>query len=157
MPVSIADFNRQRRTFTMESDLGPVQWTYFPYRMTLAREAEIQRISAEMVRTANSLQVAADANDAEAIVTLSGMLDQGHELLVGQFCELVAATDMVGPLHAEIDPVTMEGIGEPIVPAWETIPIKPETVRHFSSRYIREVLDAITVDARPKETPTPTR
>lgn len=170
MPVSFADFHKQARVLTIESEIGPVRWSYRPYRMTLAREAEIQRLSLETQQKADALlkltnlyaEAAAKGDDnasakiEETAGKLSALLAEAQEALVAQFCELVATTDMVGPLHAEIDPITMEGIGDPIVPAGETVPITLETVRCFSTRYIKEIMQAIALDARPKEaTPTP--
>lgn len=170
MPVSFAEFHKQTRSLTIESELGPVVWAYYPYKMTLAREAEINRLALDVQQKADALQVvvraqaeaaakgdeAAAAKVEEAATQMAALLDQAQEALAMQFCELVARTDMIGPLHAKIDPITMEGIGEPIVPDGETVPIRLETVRCFSSRYIKEIFEAITVDARPKEkTPTP--
>lgn len=136
MPISIADLAQSRRTFTMVTDFGPVQWTYRPYQMTPAREAEIERIVAR-------------ANSAEQDGGIAN-IDRGIDKLVIQFCDIVEATDLIGPLYRKTDPHTGMGIGEPIVDAGVTVPIEPNTVRHFSGRFIVDVLRAIGVDSRPK-------
>lgn len=137
MPISIADLAQARRTFTMSTDWGPVQWTYRPYQMTPAREAEIERIVAK-------------ANSAEQDGAIAN-IDRGIDKLVIQFCEIVEATDLIGPLYKKTDPSTGMGIGEPVVEAGVTVPITPMTVRHFSGRFIIDVLRAIGVDSRPKK------
>lgn len=137
MPISIADLAQSRRTFTMPTEWGPVQWTYRPYQMTPAREAEIERIVAK-------------ANEAETDGAIAN-IDRGVDKLVIQFCEIVEATDMIGPLYKKTDPKTGMGVGEPVVEAGETVPINPQTVRHFSGRFIIDVLRAIGVDSRPKK------
>lgn len=121
----------------MNTEWGPVQWTYRPYQMTPAREAEIERIVAK-------------ANEAEQDGGIAN-IERGVDKLVIQFCEIVEATDMVGPLYPAVDARTGMGRGEPIVPAGEVVPIEPRTVRHFSGRFIVDVLRAIGVDSRPKK------
>ena len=137
MPISIADLAQSRRTFTMTTEWGPVQWTYRPYQMTPAREAEIERIVAK-------------ANEAETDGAIAN-IERGVDKLVIQFCEIVEATDMIGPLYPATDARSGMGRGEPIVPAGETIPIEPRTVRHFSGRFIVDTLRAIGADSRPKK------
>lgn len=137
MPISIGDFARARRTFTHETELGPVQITYRPYQMTPARESDIARIAAASV----------DADDNKDVQET----EQGLTKIVRQFCEIVEATDMVGPLHKKLDPRTGKGIGEPIVGVGEPLPIEPEIVRYFSNTFIVAALVAIAKDSRPKK------
>jgi hypothetical protein len=137
VPISIADMAQRRRTFSMVTEWGPVQWTYRPYQMTPAREAEIERIVSR-------------ANQSETDQGIANT-DRGIDKLVIQFCEIVEATDMMGPLYPRIDPKTGMGIGEAVVEAGDTIPIEPRTVRHFSGRFIIDTLRAIGIDSRPKK------
>lgn len=138
MPISIADFVRQRRTFTYDSEMGPVRITYRPYQMTPAREAEIARMAADE---------AADEENADVANT-----EQGITKTVIQFCEVVEATDMVGPLHERVNPHTGAGEGRELVPPGDTIPITPEICRYFSSAFLVKILMACAKDARPKAT-----
>lgn len=137
MPVSIADFARKRRTFSMDTELGAIQWTYRPYQMTPAREAEIARIVAKM-----------NARQTEDSVA---QVERVNDNLVLQFCEVVEATDMIGPLHEKVNPKTGIGEGKVIVEAGDTVQITPQVVQYFSGRFIIETLVAIGQDARPKK------
>lgn len=136
MPISIADLARDRRSFNMDTSFGPVRITYRPYQMTPAREAEIERIASESVE---------DEDDNEVRES-----ERGINKLISQFCEVVESTDLVGPLHARIDPDGV-GIGEPVVAAGEPIPITPAYVKYFSSAFIVQMLQAVAQDVRPKK------
>lgn len=134
--ISISDFVRQKRTFTYSSELGDIDITYRPYQMTPAREAEIARIAAE------SMEVDDDADVQET--------EKGLTKIVNQFCEVIEAIGIVGPLHERTNPITGAGEGKLIVPAGEPIPITPDVVRYFSSVFIIAVLQAVGNDSRPK-------
>lgn len=136
MPISMGDFAAARRTFTYETEIGGVQVTYRPYAMTPARESQIARIAA----------AEADPEDAKDVQET----DQGLTKIVTQFCEIVEAIDMVGPVYRRLDPRTGRGIGDPVIPAGESVPIEPEVVRFFSNTFIVGVLVAVSKDARPK-------
>lgn len=140
--ISIADFARQKRTFTYESEVGAFQVTYRPYQMTPAREAEIARIAAE----------ARDFDENDDVQNT----DQGLMKIVTQFCEVVEAIGIVGPLHEKVNPITGAGEGRVIVEAGKPIPIEPEVVKYFSSVFIVNILQAIGKDSRPKSRKTPT-
>ena len=132
MPVSIADLSRDRRTFEFNTDFGPVKIQYRPYAMTPAREADIARIGAN---------AANDELDEDVSKT-----EQGLTKIVYQFCEVVEAWDLVGPL-------TDRTTGKIIIPEGERIEIKPENVRHVASAFLIQVLTAIAKDSRPKAMP----
>lgn len=136
--ISIADFVRARRTFNYNSDFGPVPVTYRPYQMTPAREAEIARMSAAH---------AEDETDNDVHAT-----EQGIMKIVLQFCEVVDAIGMDGPLHEGYDPVTGMPKGRELVAEGNKIPIEPDIVKYFSSAFLVGILVAVAKDARPKGT-----
>lgn len=137
MTISIADFVRQRRTFQYESEMGSIDVTYRPYQMTPAREAEIARMSAEH---------AEDETDQDVKNT-----EQGLMKTVLQFCEVVDALGMRGPVHEGYNYKTGQPIGKELVAPGEEIPIEPEIIKYFSSSFLVGVLTAIVKDARPKK------
>lgn len=134
--ISIADFARQKRTFTYKSELGDMQVTYRPYQMTPAREAEITRIAAD------AMNVDEDTDVQET--------DKGLSKIVQNFCEVVEAIGIVGPLHERTNPRTGAGEGRLIVKAGEPVPIETEVVKYFSSVFIINILEAVGKDSRPK-------
>lgn len=140
MPVSMADLGRDRRAFVMPTSVGDIRITYRPYQMTPAREAEIERISAELNGSGEE-----DGEDEASAVANRAMMK-----LTTQFCEVVESTDMVGPLHTS---VSVDGIptGEELIPAGEPIPVKPEYVKYWSSFFIIQILEAVGNDIRPKK------
>lgn len=119
-----------------ESEFGEIPVTYRPYQMTPAREAEIARMSAEHAES----ETDQDVHDTE----------QGLMKIVTQFCEVVEAIGIVGPLHEGYDPRTGSPQGREIVSEGEAVPIVPDVVRHFSSAFMVSVLIAIARDSRPK-------
>jgi hypothetical protein len=131
MPVSIADLGRNRRTFEMPTDYGPVRVTYRPYQMTPAREAEIARMASDARDTDDDK----DVQDTE----------QGLTKIIAQFVEVVEAWDLVGPLSTKPD-----GKGETIIEAGEPIPVTKENLQYVSSYFMVTVLNAVAKDARPK-------
>lgn len=131
MPVSIADLARNRRTFEMPTDYGPVRVTYRPYQMTPAREAEIARIAADEREGEEDK----DVQDTEA----------GLTKIIAQFVEVVEAWDLIGPLSTKAD-----GSGKVIIEAGEPIPIDVATLHYISSYFMVSVLNAVAKDARPK-------
>jgi hypothetical protein len=136
--ISIADFVRARRTFNYKSEFGDVPITYRPYQMTPAREAEIARMSAAH---------AEDETDTDVHQT-----EQGIQKIVLQFCEVVEAIGMDGPLHEGYDPATGLPKGRELVAEGNKIPIVPEIVKYFSSAFLVAILVAVAKDARPKGT-----
>jgi hypothetical protein len=132
MPVSIADLGRNRRTFDFHTDYGEVRVTYRPYQMTPAREAEIARLAAnERDEDENP-----DVQDTE----------QGLTKIIAQFCEVVEAWDLTGPLHSKPN-----GQGKLLVEPGEPVPVDPDILQYVSSYFMVSVLNSIAKDARPKK------
>ena len=136
MPVSIAELASNRRTFTLNTEAGAVRVTYKPYEMTPAREAELSRLADA------ALEEYEDEGDD------TSKTEAGLTKLIAQFCIIVEAWDLVGPLS---DPTT----GRMIVEAGEPIPVNHETMRYVSSYFMVQVLNALAEDARPKKTRQP--
>lgn len=133
MPISLEDLGNTRRSFTLETEAGPVRLTYRPYEMTPAREAAIARIADE---TTEDLEA-----EGEEISKTEG----GWAKLIGQFCTVVEAWDLVGPL-------TNPSNGELVVKKGEPIPVNPENMRYVSSYFMIKVLQGVADDVRPKKT-----
>lgn len=134
MPVSIADLGATRRTFTMETEAGAIQVTYRPYEMTPAREAAISRLA-----SAQTEELSED--EGEDV----GNTEGGLTKIIEQFCTVVEAWTLVGPL-------TNRETGKEIVKAGEPIPVNPSTMRYVSSYFMVRVLNAVADDIRPKKT-----
>jgi len=133
MPISIADLATNRRTFTLHTEVGDVRVTYKPYEMTPAREAELTRLSDSTL------------SDYEDEGKDTAETEAGLTKLIAQFCTIVEAWDLVGPLS---DGTT----GDVIVEAGEPIPVNTKTLRYVSSYFMVQVLNALAEDARPKKT-----
>jgi hypothetical protein len=136
MPISIGDLAAGRRTFTLDTDFGGVRVTYRPYEMTPAREAELARLGDSTLEDYED----EGRNTAET--------EAGLTKLIAQFCTVVEAWDLVGPLS---DRTT----GEVIVEAGEPVPVNERTMRYVSSYFMVQVLNGIAADARPKKTRRP--
>ncbi len=136
MPISIADLATNRRTFTLTTEVGSVRVTYRPYEMTPAREAELARLGDSALEEYED--EGQNTSETEA----------GLTKLIAQFCTIVEAWDLVGPLS---DPTT----GETIVEAGAPIPVTPKVMRYVSSYFMVQVLNALAEDARPKKTRQP--
>ena len=135
MPISIADLASGRRTFTLDTDIGGVRVTYRPYEMTPAREAELARLGDQ------TLEDMQDAGEGEN----TSQTEAGLKKLISQFCTVVEAWDLVGPL-------TDRTTGTVIVEAGEPIPVNETTMRYVSSYFMVQVLNGVAADARPKKT-----
>lgn len=133
MPVSIADLGRGRRTFTLDTEWGGIRITYRPYEMTPAREAELARLGDSA--KAEYLDEGEGETTAE---TEAGLLK-----LIEQFCTIIEAWDLVGPL-------SNRATGEQIVAEGEPVPVNPETMRYVSSYFMVQVLNGVRDDIRPK-------
>lgn len=133
MPISIADLATNRRSFTLETDMGGLRVTYRPYEMTPAREAELARLGDETLEEYED----EGKNTAET--------EAGLTKLIAQFCTVVEAWDLVGPLSDR-------STGEIIVEAGEPIPVNEKTMRYVSSYFMVQVLNGISEDVRPKKT-----
>jgi hypothetical protein len=131
MPVSIADLSSGRRTFTLDTSAGGVRITYRPYEMTPAREVELSRLGD------STLEEYSDEGDNTA------QTEAGLTRLIAQFCTIVEAWDMIGPL-------TNRETGAVIVESGEVIPVSPEALRYCSSFFLVQVLNGVSSDARPK-------
>jgi hypothetical protein len=104
--------------------------------MTPAREAEIARLSSEEVED----ETDEDIRDTE----------KGLSKIVLQFCEVIEAIGLEGPLYERINPNTGVGEGRLIVPEGEPIQVIPENVRYFSNVFIVSTLQEVMKDSRPK-------
>lgn len=135
MPISIADLASGRRTFTLDTEFGAVRVTYRPYEMTPAREAELARLGD------HTLEDMSDAGEGEN----TAQTEAGLTKLISQFCTIVEAWDLVGPL-------SNRSTGEIIVEAGEVVPVNEKTLRFVSSYFMVQVLNGIMEDSRPKKT-----
>lgn len=135
MPISIADLASGRRTFTLDTEFGGVRITYRPYEMTPAREAELARLGDDVLE---DMQEAGEGEN-------TAQTEAGLTKLISQFCTVVEAWDMVGPL-------SNRKTGETIVEAGEVVPVNEDTMRYVSSYFMVQVLNGIAADARPKKT-----
>src|SRR5687768_11372404 len=109
MPISIADLATGRRTFTLETEFGGVRITYKPYEMTPAREAELARLGDTVQEDMEDAGEGADTSRTES----------GLTKLIAQFCTIVDAWDMVGPLKSR-------ETGEIIVAEGDVVPVTPD-------------------------------
>lgn len=134
MPISIADLATNRRTFTLDTEAGPVRVTYRPYEMTPAREAELARLADSVQEDMEDAGEGADTAQTES----------GLTKLIAQFCTVIEAWDLVGPL-------TDRETRETIVEAGEPIPINDRTMRYVSSYFMVQVLNGVSADIRPKK------
>jgi hypothetical protein len=127
-PISFADLMAETGTVAVPTSLGPVAVVYQPNALTLAKEAEIQRLA----------QVAADDEEAEySLATI--------------FCEIVTSIDIEGPMTDASGTVLTDDDGTPLGAKGELIPLEPEYVVHLSSRFIGRALDAIRDQMRAEE------
>jgi hypothetical protein len=138
VPISIADLASGRRQFTLDTEFGPVRISYRPYEMTPAREAAIARLGDS---SREDLEDAGEGRDT--VDTESGLTK-----LIAQFCAVVEAWDMVGPL-------TNRETNEILVEEGEVVPINETIMRHVSNYFMVTVLNGIAADARPKKTRRP--
>lgn len=118
MPIRLTDFSRERRDLVIPTPSGDINVTYSPNVLTPSDEAKI---------------LAARANSP---------VDSYRELLT-QFCRILIAWDLVGP-------VLNSDSGEEIVAEDAPIPVKPEILQHVPSPVITLIFRAISEDNVPK-------
>ena len=102
--------------------------------MTPAREAELARLGDD---------VEADLRE-EGEGETTAQTEAGLRKLIEQFCTIVEAWDLVGPL-------SNRATGELIVAEDEPVPVNLETMRYVSSYFMVQVLNGIRDDIRPKK------
>lgn len=122
MPIRLNDFAKERKDLTVATPIGDIEVVYRPNALTPSDEARL----------------AASREDG-AVAAFRELLEQ--------FCRVLVAWDLVGPVYNSVT-------GDEIVAEDVPIPVRPDILQHVASPIITLIFRTINEDNVPKSSKT---